>query len=127
MSINSRLAQGLISGLQQAAGQSSTSSNAIQKPVTLPAAAPTTPSTQPAAAPQKPVTLPAAAPQTPTTLPASVSQIPGDFPTETPVGMCYVPFQQWESPLAENVGFEAGTIFPSLVMPFNTSKGCAVK
>lgn len=40
------------------------------------------------------------------------------FPAETPVGMCYVPFQQWETPYAENVGFERGTIFPSLDLPF---------
>jgi hypothetical protein len=98
-----------------------------QKPYTLPAAAPSKPVTLPAAAPQTPSTLPAAAPQKPVTLPASVSQIPGDFPKDTPIGMCYVPFQQWEAPLAENVGFETGTIFPSLVLPFNTSKGCAIK
>jgi hypothetical protein len=112
MSINSRFTQ----GLQAATTKPYPQSAALQKPVTLPAAAPQTPSTLPAAAPQKPVTLP-----------ASVSQIPGDFPPQTPIGMCYVPLQQWETPLAENVGFEAGTIFPSLVLPFNTSKGCAVK
>ena len=40
------------------------------------------------------------------------------FPAETPVGMCYVPFQQWETPYAENVALERGTIFPSLDLPF---------
>jgi hypothetical protein len=126
MSLNSRLTQGLLSGIQQAA-QAQNISIAPQKPTTLPAAAPQKPVTLPAAAPQTPVTLPATAPQKPVTLPAKVSQIPGDFPSKTPVGMCYVPFQQWETPLAENIGFEAGTIFPSLVLPFSTSKGCAVQ
>lgn len=40
------------------------------------------------------------------------------FPSETPIGMCYVPFQQWETPYAENVAFERGTIFPALDLPF---------
>lgn len=40
------------------------------------------------------------------------------FPAETPIGMCYVPFQQWETPYAENVALERGTIFPSLDLPF---------
>ena len=40
------------------------------------------------------------------------------FPAETPIGMCYVPFQQWEEPYAENVALERGTIFPSLDLPF---------
>jgi hypothetical protein len=40
------------------------------------------------------------------------------FPAETPIGMCYVPFQQWETPFAENVALEKGTIFPSLDLPF---------
>ncbi|MDR0992931.1 MAG: spore coat associated protein CotJA [Ruminococcus sp.] len=115
MSTNSKQPQGLIAVLQQAAAQAS-ALNGTQKPTTLPAAAP-----------QAPVTLPAAALQTPTTLPANVSQIPGDFPPKTPIGMCYVPFQQWETPLAENIGFEAGTIFPSLVLPFSTVRGCAVQ
>ena len=46
----------------------------------------------------------------------SVNKTP--FPAETPVGMCYVPFQQWETPYAENVALERGTIFPSLDLPF---------
>jgi hypothetical protein len=40
------------------------------------------------------------------------------FPAEMPIGMCYVPFQQWETPYAENVALEKGTIFPSLDLPF---------
>lgn len=40
------------------------------------------------------------------------------FPEETPVGMCYVPFQQWEMPYAENTALERGTMFPSLDKPF---------
>ncbi|MGN0674473.1 MAG: spore coat associated protein CotJA [Oscillospiraceae bacterium] len=40
------------------------------------------------------------------------------FPAETPIGMCYVPFQQWEIPYAENIALERGTIFPSLDLPF---------
>lgn len=40
------------------------------------------------------------------------------FPAETPIGMCYVPFQQWETPYAENIALERGTIFPSLDLPF---------
>ena len=46
----------------------------------------------------------------------SVNKTP--FPAETPVGMCYVPFQQWETPYAENVALERGTMFPSLDLPF---------
>ena len=41
-----------------------------------------------------------------------------EFPKETPIGMAYVPFQQWEEPYSENVAFEKGTIFPSLYLPF---------
>lgn len=40
------------------------------------------------------------------------------WPAEMPIGMCYVPFQQWEKPYAENVALERGTIFPSLDLPF---------
>lgn len=40
------------------------------------------------------------------------------FPDEAPVGMCYVPFQQWETPYAENMALERGTMFPSLDKPF---------
>ena len=40
------------------------------------------------------------------------------FPSETPVGMAYVPFQAWETPFPENDALEMGTIFPSLYLPF---------
>lgn len=40
------------------------------------------------------------------------------FPEMTPVGMAYVPFQQWEEPFPENIALEKGTIFPSLDLPF---------
>ena len=45
------------------------------------------------------------------------------FPDKTPIGMCYVPFQQWETPFAENVALEKGTIFPSLDLPFLGKEG----
>lgn len=48
----------------------------------------------------------------------TIKDTKGAFPSETPVGMCYVPFQQWEPPYAENVAFERGTMFPSLDLPF---------
>lgn len=41
------------------------------------------------------------------------------FPDETPIGMTYVPFQQWEAVYPENTAFERGTIFPSLYLPFS--------
>lgn len=40
------------------------------------------------------------------------------FPADTPIGMCYVPFQKWETPYNENIALERGTIFPSLDLPF---------
>lgn len=40
------------------------------------------------------------------------------FPKETPIGMAYVPYQQWEKPYDEQVALERGTIFPSLDKPF---------
>lgn len=45
------------------------------------------------------------------------------FPPETPIGMCYVPFQQWETPYAENIALERGTMFPSLDLPFCGKEG----
>lgn len=45
------------------------------------------------------------------------------FPANTPVGMCYVPFQQWETPYAENIALERGTMFPSLDQPFCGKEG----
>ena len=40
------------------------------------------------------------------------------LPEKTVEGMAYVPFQYWEKPYAENVGFVRGTIFQSLDFPF---------
>lgn len=40
------------------------------------------------------------------------------FPESTPPAMAYVPFQQWEEPYAPNKALSAGTIFPSLDLPF---------
>jgi hypothetical protein len=94
------------------------------------------------------VTLPAAVWQIPsnevsgiTTLPASVAELPTvgvttlpapapgykDCLANFPIGMCYVPMQKWETPYTENIGFSAGTIFPSLNLKFDAEKGCAVK
>ncbi|MGN1416037.1 MAG: spore coat associated protein CotJA [Oscillospiraceae bacterium] len=42
----------------------------------------------------------------------------GEFPEHTPIGMAYVPFQQWEQPYPENKALEEGTIFPSLNLRF---------
>lgn len=40
------------------------------------------------------------------------------FPEHTPLAMAYVPFQQWETPYAENIALCRGTIFPQLDLPF---------
>lgn len=40
------------------------------------------------------------------------------LPSETPLAMAYIPYQSWEEPYAENVALAAGTIFPSLNLPF---------
>ena len=42
----------------------------------------------------------------------------GKFPQNTPIGMAYVPFQEWEEPYDENTALMKGTIFPSLDKPF---------
>ncbi len=47
--------------------------------------------------------------------PASVNRFP--------VGMGYVPMQQWETPYPMERGFMRGTIFPSLDLPFMVG-GC---
>lgn len=49
---------------------------------------------------------------------ASTETVKSKFPPETPLGMCYVPFQQWEKPYPENTALERGTMFPSLDLPF---------
>lgn len=40
------------------------------------------------------------------------------FPEQTPPGMAYVPFQQWEEPYDIDTAFLIGTIFPALDFPF---------
>lgn len=45
------------------------------------------------------------------------------FPEHTPIGMAYVPFQQWEEPYEISVGFDIGTIFPELNLPLNPKGG----
>lgn len=40
------------------------------------------------------------------------------FPEKTPIAMAYVPYQMWEKPYDDVVGFTRGTIFPSLDKPF---------
>ncbi len=45
------------------------------------------------------------------------------FPAHTPIGMAYVPFQQWEEPYEIKTGFKIGTIFPELDLPFEPKGG----
>ena len=40
------------------------------------------------------------------------------FPENTPLGMAYVPFQQWSEVYNDEDAFESGTLFPDLNMPF---------
>lgn len=40
------------------------------------------------------------------------------FPAETPVGMAYVPYQQWNDMYTADDGFMRGTMFPELDYPF---------
>ena len=42
----------------------------------------------------------------------------GAFPAETPVGMAYVPFQEWKNIYDPAVALERGTIFEDLDKPF---------
>lgn len=46
------------------------------------------------------------------------------FPEKTPIGMAYVPFQQWEEPYDLDTAFPIGTIFPSLNLPYRGGAGC---
>lgn len=46
------------------------------------------------------------------------------FPEETPLGMAYVPMQQWSSTFDDAEGFKIGTIFPELNLPFEPEEGC---
>ena len=48
---------------------------------------------------------------------------PTVFPAVTPVGMAYVPFQQWGNVYKSGEGFEKGTMFPVLYMPFAPDGG----
>lgn len=40
------------------------------------------------------------------------------FPEQTPIGMAYVPYQQWDEIYEANEGFCRGTMFPMLDYPF---------
>lgn len=40
------------------------------------------------------------------------------FPAETPIGMAYVPYQQWRKVYEPAVALERGTIFEELDKPF---------
>lgn len=40
------------------------------------------------------------------------------FPANTPIGMAYVPFQQWTDVYSEDDAFMNGTLFPELNFPF---------
>ncbi len=46
------------------------------------------------------------------------------FPALILLASSYTPFQAWEEPLDECAALEAGTVFPSLVMPFVMGYGC---
>lgn len=45
------------------------------------------------------------------------------FPQSTPLAMAYVPYQKWENTYPENTALAAGTIFPSLCLPFTGNRG----
>lgn len=40
------------------------------------------------------------------------------FPENTPLAMCYVPFQKYDETYPENIALEKGTVFPELYFPF---------
>lgn len=46
------------------------------------------------------------------------------FPENTPIGMAYVPYQQWEEIYNAENGFCKGTVFPSLDYPFMGGDCC---
>lgn len=46
------------------------------------------------------------------------------FPSETPVGMAYVPFQQWRETFDADTALSRGTLFPELDLPF-LGGGCS--
>lgn len=45
------------------------------------------------------------------------------LPEQTPIGMAYVPYEQWETPYSVDTGFPIGTIFSPLDKPFQGG-GC---
>lgn len=47
----------------------------------------------------------------------------GRFPKNTPIGMAYVPMQQWDETYSIEKGFDRGTIFPELDLPFAPEEG----
>ncbi len=49
---------------------------------------------------------------------APMLQPEGIFPAVTPPGMAYVPFQQWGDVYEAEKGWQQGTMFPVLDMPF---------
>jgi len=40
------------------------------------------------------------------------------FPEKTPIGIAYIPFQQWEDVYSVDTAYEKATLFPSLDLPF---------
>lgn len=46
----------------------------------------------------------------------------GGFPENTPIGMGYVPMQQWGTVYPADTGFQRGTIFPELDLPFQMGR-----
>ncbi len=40
------------------------------------------------------------------------------FPAQTPVGMAYVPYQQWKNVYDPSVALDRGTVFEDLDKPF---------
>lgn len=51
------------------------------------------------------------------------SQPMGKFPSQTPVGMCYVPMEEWREIYDNEKGLERGTIFKELDKPFTGERG----
>lgn len=47
-----------------------------------------------------------------------VPDMKSEFPEYMPLGMAYVPFQNWDSTYDENTAFCQGTVFPQLDFPF---------
>lgn len=45
------------------------------------------------------------------------------FPENMPIGMAYVPFQQWSEVYNEDEAFSNGTLFPELNFPFERGGG----